>query len=100
VRRRTALAPVLAVLAATLAGACGDSTPTRDERVTDVLQACRDKGGVKAFDDDALICGNGTSNDERGAQAVDACRAHRGVAAFDDDIVVCEDQTVHGVEGG
>ena len=91
-----------AALAAALVAGCGsgDSVTNRAERVTNVVDACRDKGGVTAFDDDAVICADQTSTDDRGARAVAACRRHGGVDAFDDDIVICEDQSVQEVEGG
>ena len=57
-------------------------------------------GGVAAFDDDAVICGDQTASDDRGSRAVAACRDHEGVSAFDDDLVICGDGTFHRVEGG
>ena len=92
----------LAVLAAAAIGGCGsgDSSPDAAARGTDAIEACNDHGGVTAFDDDAVICGDGTVREERGTDAVDACRGHDGVSAFDDDIVICSDQTFHRVEGG
>jgi hypothetical protein len=53
-----------------------------------------------AFDDEAVICEDQTSNSDRAARAVDACRKHDGVAAFDDDIVICRDQTTHAAQEG
>ena len=92
-----------AVLAASLAAACGGSdtsTSDRAERSTTAIDACREHGGVTAFDDDAVICDDQTFTDERGRRAVEACREHDGVSAFDDDIVICRDQTFHEAEGG
>ena len=65
-----------------------------------VLEACEGHDGVAAFDDDAVICADQTSNGERASRAVEACREHGGVTAFDDDIVICRDETSHQVEGG
>ncbi len=68
--------------------------------MTRVTEACNGHGGVVAFDDEAVICEDQTSNSDRAARAVDACREHDGVAAFDDDIVICRDQSTHeAVEG-
>jgi hypothetical protein len=91
------------VLAATALAACGSddsSSADRADRSATVVEACRDHGGVTAFDDDAVICEDQTSIEERGARAVEACREHDGVSAFDDDIVICRDQTVHEAAGG
>jgi hypothetical protein len=92
----------LAVLAAVAIGGCGSGDPSPDAaaRATDAIEACNDHGGVSAFDDDAVICEDGTAREQRGSDAVDACRDHDGVSAFDDDIVICRDQTFHRVEGG
>jgi hypothetical protein len=92
-----------AVLAASLAAACGGgNAPSSDraERSTIAIDACREHGGVAAFDDEAVICDDQTYTEERGRRAVDACREHDGVSAFDDDIVICRDQTYHEAEGG
>jgi hypothetical protein len=101
VSRRT-LQIAVALLAAAAIGGCGsgDASPDAAARATDAIEACSDHGGVAAFDDDAVICGDGTAREQRGADAVDACRGHDGVSAFDDDIVICRDQTFHRVEGG
>ena len=82
------------------AGCGSESVSSRAQRSAAVVDACRDNGGVAAFDDDTVICADQTSNDERGTQAVEACRRRDGVHAFDDDIVICGDQSVHAVEGG
>jgi len=75
---------------------CGDSAGSSDRagRVSQVTEACDGHGGVAAFEDDAVICEDQTSNNPRASRAVDACREHGGVAAFDDDIVICRDQTI------
>jgi hypothetical protein len=93
---------VVAVLAAAAIGGCtsGDSSPDLAARASDAIEACRDHDGVAAFDDDAVICGDGTAREQRGTDAVAACRGHGGVSAFDDDIVICRDQTFYRVEGG
>jgi hypothetical protein len=101
VRNPVSIAAV-ALVAVALA-ACGgrDAGSTdRVERSARTIDACRDHGGVAAFDDDAVICADQTFTDERGSKAVEACREHDGVSAFDDDIVICGDQTVHEAEGG
>jgi hypothetical protein len=84
------------------AAGCGqqESASDRANRATTAIDACSGNGGVIAFDDDAVICGDGTSHEERGSSAVQACRGHGGVSAFDDDIVICDDQTFHRAEGG
>ena len=90
-------------LAAAFAAACGGRNPSstdRAERSTRTIDACREHGGVAAFDDDSVICDDQTFTDDRGRNAVDACREHDGVSAFDDDIVICRDQTFHQAEGG
>ena len=90
-------------LAASLAVACGGSNSSssdRAERSTRTIDACRDHGGVAAFDDDSVICDDQTFTDDRGRNAVEACRDRDGVSAFDDDIVICRDQTFHEAEGG
>jgi hypothetical protein len=100
VRRACSIA---VVLAASLVAACGGDSPSstdRAERSTRTIDACRDHGGVAAFDDDSVICDDQTSSDDRGRNAVEACREHDGVSAFDDDIVICGDQTFHEAEGG
>jgi hypothetical protein len=96
-KSRPATAAVVAVLV--IAG-CGDAAPTRAERGGVVVDACRDNGGVAAFDDESVICSDQTANDERAASAVEACREREGVTAFDDDIAICGDQSVQPVEGG
>ena len=75
---------------------CGSSQSSSDrsERVSRVTEACDGHGGVAAFEDDAVICEDQTSNGPRASRAVDACKDHGGVAAFDDDIVICRDQTI------
>ena len=91
------------MLVTSLAVACGGSNGSssdRAERSTRTIDACREHGGVTAFDDDSVICADQTFNDERGRHAVDACRERDGVSAFDDDIVICRDQTFHEAEGG
>jgi hypothetical protein len=90
------------VVAAAIA-ACGGESPSstdRAERSARTIDACRDHGGVAAFDDDSVICGDQTFNDDRGRNAVEACRERDGVSAFDDDIVICRDQSFHEAEGG
>jgi hypothetical protein len=81
---------------------CGGSEASSDRagRVSRVTEACDGHGGVTAFDDEAVICEDQTSNGERASRAVDACRDHGGVAAFDDDIVICRNQTTHAAEEG
>ena len=93
---------MVAVLAAAAIGGCsgGGSSPDHAERASDAIETCREHGGVTAFDDDAVICGDGTAREQRGSDAVAACRGQGGVSAFDDDIVVCRDQTFYRVEGG
>jgi hypothetical protein len=100
---RKLLSIAAAALVAGAFAACGgsDSSSTdRAERSSRTIDACRDHGGVAAFDDDAVICADQTFTEERGSKAVEACREHDGVSAFDDDIVICSDQTVHEAEGG
>jgi hypothetical protein len=84
------------------AGGCGpqESASDRANRASTAIDACRGHEGVIGFDDDAVICGDGTAHEERGSSAVVACRDHGGVSAFDDDIVICRDQTFHRAEGG
>jgi hypothetical protein len=77
-----------------------ESSSDREARVSRVIEACSGHGGVAAFDDDAVICADQTSNGVRASRAVEACRDHGGVSAFDDDIVICDDETTHQVEGG
>ena len=94
--------PIVIALAAVAIGGCssGDGSADHASRAADAIEACRDHDGVSAFDDDAVICADGTTREERGSDAVAACRGHGGVNAFDDDIVICRDQTFHRVEGG
>jgi len=95
------LAIVVGVLVATALGACGSSaTSDREARVGRIVEACSRHGGVAAFDDEAVVCGDQTAVGERATQAVAACRGHEGVTAFDDDIVICGDETSHEVQGG
>lgn len=90
-----------AVLVAGAAAGCGaESGSDRANRASSAIERCRGHEGVSAFDDDAVICADGTFHEERGSGAVQACRDHGGVAAFDDDIVICDDQTFHRVAGG
>lgn len=100
---RKSIATACTLLAAATMAACGSgesSSADRADRSTTVVEACREHGGVTAFDDDSVICDDQTSIDERGANAVEACREHDGVSAFDDDIVICRDQTSHEAQGG
>jgi hypothetical protein len=101
VHTKRALSIVATAVAVLAFGGCGSqqSSSSRNRAIT-ALEACRAHDGVKAFDDDAVICGDGTAVEERGAKAVTACRGHGGVSAFDDDIVICEDQSFHRAEGG
>jgi hypothetical protein len=96
------LAISLALPVAVAIGGCASSGSAADrtDRSLSTIEACREHGGVAAFDDDAIICADQTSNDERGEAAVDACRKHGGVTAFDDDIVICDDQTHHEAKEG
>ena len=98
---RSRIAVIAALLLATLPG-CGtqESSADRRERASSAIAACRDHQGVAAFDDDAVICADGSFAEERGEGAVEACGRHDGVSAFDDDIVICRDGTFHFVEGG
>ena len=84
------------------AAGCGaqESASDRANRASTAIDACRGHEGVIGFDDDAVICGDGTAHEERGSSAVTACADHGGVSAFDDDIVICRDQTYHRAEGG
>jgi hypothetical protein len=94
---------ISAAVAALALGACasGDSSSVdRADRSTTVVEACREHGGVTAFDDDAVICRDQTYVEERGERAVEACREHGGDSAYDDDIVMCRDQSFHEAEGG
>jgi hypothetical protein len=96
-RHRIAKLGCIAVLGGGMAlMGCGgsQSSADRSERVSRVTEACDGHGGVAAFEDDAVICEDQTSNGPRASRAVDACREHGGVAAFDDDIVICRDQTI------
>jgi hypothetical protein len=94
--------PVAATLAIASAAGCGTEggTQDREERGTRAVDECRGHGGVGAFDDDVVICGDQTSTSERGQNAVSACRGRGGVGAFDDDIVICRDQSFHEAAGG
>jgi hypothetical protein len=98
----TRVAWFAALVAATALAGCGGSESSSDRagRVSRVIEACNGHGGVVAFDDEAVICADQTSNSDRASRAVDACREHDGVTAFDDDIVICRDQTSHEAEGG
>lgn len=86
------------VLLAAVGCASDQSVSDRRERAVLAIEACRDNGGVAAFDDDSVICGDQTFHEARGERAVAACRGHGGVSGFDDDIVICRDQTFHVVE--
>jgi hypothetical protein len=100
---RTPCSIAAVALMAAFAAACGNDDPgssDRTERSTRTIDACREHGGVAAFDDDSVICDDQTFTDDRGRNAVDACREHDGVSAFDDDIVICRDQTFHEAAGG
>jgi hypothetical protein len=94
------IAVLLSAMALVVGCGASQSSSDRSERVSRVTEACNGHGGVAAFDDEAVICEDQTSNGERASQAVDACREHGGVAAFDDDIVICRDQTTHEAEEG
>ena len=98
---RSRIAVITALLLATLTG-CGaqESSADRRDRASSAIETCRDHEGVAAFDDDAVICADGSYAEERGKGAVAACSGHDGVSAFDDDIVICRDGTFHFVEGG
>jgi hypothetical protein len=99
-KRPPQIAVALLVTAAVAGCASAESPSERADRASGVVGLCAGHGGVRAFDDDAVICGDETARGERGSRAVDACRAHGGVSAFDDDIVVCQDQTFHEVDEG
>lgn len=99
-RRSISAGAAALVVALVIAGCGSDSTTSRAQRSANIVDACRDNGGVAAFDDESVICADQSSNDARGRRAVRACRGRDGVAAFDDDIVICGDQSVHAVEGG
>jgi hypothetical protein len=92
----------LALVAGAALAACASdgSSSDRAERGAEAVAACREHGGVTAFDDDAIVCRDQTFLEERGSNAVAACRGHGGVSAFDDDIVICGDQTFHHAAGG
>jgi hypothetical protein len=100
--QRIRLASMTALVLAAATAGCGAqaSSDDRRDRASTAIEACRGHEGVAAFDDDAVICGDGTFLEERGERAVAACRGHGGVSAFDDDIVICRDQTFHHAEGG
>jgi hypothetical protein len=99
---KVAALPLVAVLALAGAAGCGSNggSQDREERSATAVNECRGHGGVTAFDDDVVICVDGTSSTERGERAVEACRGHGGVSAFDDDIVICRDQSFHEAEEG
>jgi hypothetical protein len=101
-RMRQLVVPAAAVLALAGTVGCGSEGGSRDreERSTQAVNECRGHGGVGAFDDDVVICGDQTSTSERGQNAVNACRGRGGVGAFDDDIVICRDQSFHEAAGG
>jgi hypothetical protein len=94
----------ITIVILTASGAVGcasdESSSDRANRASTAIEACRAHDGVTAFDDDAVICADGTFQEERGSKAVAACERHGGVSAFDDDIVICSDQTYHRAEGG
>jgi hypothetical protein len=94
------IAPVLLAAVALAGCSSQDSSEAREERASRAVAECRGHGGVAAFDDDAVICADQSSQEERGSGAIDACRDHGGVAAFDDDIVICRDETFHEVPEG
>jgi len=102
VRTERLLPLAIVLLIATGAAGCAsdESSSDRTNRASTAIEACREHDGVRAFDDDAVICGDGTFQEQRGANAVEACSEHGGVSAFDDDIVICDDQTFHRAEGG
>ena len=51
----------LAVVASLTAACGGDSNVSdRSERSARTIEMCREHGGVAAFDDDAVICADGT----------------------------------------
>jgi hypothetical protein len=100
-RRSISAGAAVAVVGAFAIAGCGsDSVTSRAQRSANIVDACRDNGGVAAFDDETAICADQTANDLRGQRAVDACRGRDGVVAFDDDIVICGDESIHAVEGG
>ena len=101
-RMRQLVAPAAAVLALAGTMGCGAEGASRDrvERSRQAVGECRGHGGVAAFDDDVVICGDQTSASGRGQRAAEACRGHGGVSAFDDDIVICRDQSYHEAEEG
>ena len=101
-RMRQLVAPAAAVLVLAGTVGCGveGSSQDREERSRQAVDECRGHGGVGAFDDDVVICGDQTSVSGRGQRAADACRGHGGVSAFDDDIVICRDQSFHEAEEG
>ncbi len=98
--RASGLAAALLCAAVLAACSSGQSNAERTARGADAVAACQDHGGVAAFDDDAVICEDGTARDERGVGAVEACRDRDGVSAFDDDIVICRDGSFHEAAGG
>jgi hypothetical protein len=102
VSTRTLVSIAAVALATMSAAGCGSegSASDRESRGSAAVEACREHGGVSAFDDDAVICMDDTSQEARGSSAVAACKAHGGVSAFDDDIVICRDQTFHRAAGG
>jgi hypothetical protein len=94
VRQLRRIAIVIVVLALAILTGCGsDEAASPEERVSSVVEECREHGGVSALEDYVVICRDQTASEDRGSRAVEACRAHGGVVAFDDDIAICRDQT-------
>ncbi len=61
-RMRQLVAPAAAMLAVAGAAGCGaeGSSQDREERSTQPINECRGHGGVRAFDDDIVICNDQT----------------------------------------
>jgi ribosomal protein L14 len=65
--RHGAIAIVSASLAVAVTAACSSFPPAdHEERARTVVEECRAHGGVIAFDDQAVVCADQTSDHERG----------------------------------
>lgn len=97
--KEVAATALIGSLAAAGLSGCGDSEPT--DRGAAAVTLCKGHGGVIAFDDEIVICGDQISPGEpsdRGDAAVAICRGHGGVTAFEDEIAICRDQTSYEID--
>jgi hypothetical protein len=95
------LIPIAIALVVTAGvAACGGDDPmaSAEARGSNAVQFCAEHSGVRAIEDDVVICRDQFATDGRGSTAAQLCDDHGGIVALDDNVAICRDQSIENPE--